>query len=434
MRQMKKAAFLVKISIAIFVLSIFIIGCASVPKTEVSPGSESFRNDYTLDKVVVLSRHNIRSPLSDGSSVLSQVTPHQWFNWTSKPSELSLRGGVLETIMGQYFRKWLESEDFIPENYIPKDGEVRFYSNSMQRTIATAQYFSSGMLPVANVKIEHLYAPSRMDDVFNPQTVTLSDDFINKAMEEVNSMYGYSSLSELCETLRPSYDVLERVLDFEKSAYAQANNFPHFKNDDTEVFFKERSEPGMKGSLKIATSASDALILQYYEESDDKKAAFGHNISLEEWEKIALIKDIYIDVLFTPPVVAKELARPLLILISEELEEENRRFSFLCGHESNIASVLSALDVKEYSLPDAIEKKIPIGAKLVFEVWKDNSGAEFVSINLVYQTIEQLRSCRMLSLEDPPAKYGVSLNGLEMNEHGLYPMDKLLEHFAKAAE
>lgn len=434
MRQMKKAAFLVKISIAIFVLSIFIIGCASVPKTEVSPGSESFRNDYTLDKVVVLSRHNIRSPLSDGSSVLSQVTPHQWFNWTSKPSELSLRGGVLETIMGQYFRKWLESEDFIPENYIPKDGEVRFYSNSMQRTIATAQYFSSGMLPVANVKIEHLYAPSRMDDVFNPQTVTLSDDFINKAMKDVNSMYGYSSLSELCETLRPSYDVLERVLDFEKSAYAQANNFPHFKTDDTEVFFKERSEPGMRGSLRIATSASDALILQYYEETDDKKAAFGHDISLEDWEKISLIKDVFVDVLYTPPVVAKELSRPLLLLISEELEVENRKFSFLCGHESNIASVLSALDVKEYSLPDAIEKKIPIGSKLVFEVWKDKNGAEFVALNLVYQTIEQLRSCRMLSLEDPPAKYGVSLNGLEMNEHGLYPMDKLLEHFAKAAE
>ncbi len=431
---MKKAAFLVKISIAIFVLSIFIIGCASVPKTEVSPGSESFRNDYTLDKVVVLSRHNIRSPLSDGSSVLSQVTPHQWFNWTSKPSELSLRGGVLETIMGQYFRKWLESEDFIPENYIPKDGEVRFYSNSMQRTIATAQYFSSGMLPVANVKIEHLYAPSRMDDVFNPQTVTLSDDFINKAMKDVNSMYGYSSLSELCETLRPSYDVLERVLDFEKSAYAQANNFPHFKTDDTEVFFKERSEPGMRGSLRIATSASDALILQYYEETDDKKAAFGHDISLEDWEKISLIKDVFVDVLYTPPVVAKELSRPLLLLISEELEVENRKFSFLCGHESNIASVLSALDVKEYSLPDAIEKKIPIGSKLVFEVWKDKNGAEFVALNLVYQTIEQLRSCRMLSLEDPPAKYGVSLNGLEMNEHGLYPMDKLLEHFAKAAE
>ena len=147
MKQMKKTAFFTKILIAIFIVSILLSGCTSTKKAEVSSAPKSFSNEYTLDKVVVLSRHNIRSPLSDGSSTLAKVTPHQWFNWTSRASELSLRGGVLETIMGQYFRKWLESETLIPENYIPEDGEVRFYSNSMQRTIATAQYFSSGMLP-----------------------------------------------------------------------------------------------------------------------------------------------------------------------------------------------------------------------------------------------------------------------------------------------
>ena len=33
---------------------------------------------YTLEQVVVLSRHNIRSPLSGGDSLLGQVTPHTW--------------------------------------------------------------------------------------------------------------------------------------------------------------------------------------------------------------------------------------------------------------------------------------------------------------------------------------------------------------------
>lgn len=431
---MKQTAFFTKILIAFFIVSILLSGCISTKKAEVPSAPVSFSNEYSLDKVVVLSRHNIRSPLSDGSSTLAKVTPHQWFNWTSRASELSLRGGVLETIMGQYFRKWLESETLIPENYIPKDGEVRFYSNSMQRTIATAQYFSSGMLPVANSKIEHLYAPSKMDAVFTPQTVRLYDGFEKQAMEQTNSLHNHSSLSELCKTLQPAYDVLEKVLDFEKSEYAIENNFPHFKTDDTEVFFKEMAEPGMKGSLKLATSASDALVLQYYEESDDKKAAFGHNISLEDWEKIASIKDLYGDVLFTAPVVAKEVARPLLILISDELKEENRKFSFLCGHDSNVASVLAALDVKEYSLPDTIEKKTPIGVKLVFEVWKDKSGAEFVAINLVYQTTEQLRSCNMLTLKDPPAKYKVFLNGLEPNEYGLYPMNAVIERFAESTK
>lgn len=436
---MKKTAFFAKAAVALILASSLFFGCTkktevtqdneSVPKIE---RGESFKDEYTLSKVVVLSRHNIRSPLSDGSSMLAKVTPHEWFNWPSRASELSLRGGVLETIMGQYFRKWLESENLIPENYIPKDGEVRFYANSMQRTIATAQYFSSGMLPVANVVIEHRYAPSKMDAVFTPQTVHLYEGFEAAAMEQINSLYGKASLAELCETLKPAYEVLEKVLDFEKSEYAQANGFPHFKTDDTEVFFKEMAEPSMKGSLKLATSASDALVLQYYEESDDKKAAFGHDISRADWEKIASIKDMYGDVLFTAPVVAKEVARPLLKEIAKELGAAERKFTFLCGHDSNVASVLAALDVKDYSLPAAIEKKTPIGVKLVFEVWKDKNDAEFVALNLVYQTTEQLRSCQMLSLQEPPAKYEVFLNGLEQNESGLYQMNEVLGRFEEA--
>ena len=63
-------------------------------------------DSYTLERIVILSRHNIRSPLSDSGSLLGDITPHAWFEWTSKPSELSLRGALLETLMGQYFRLW----------------------------------------------------------------------------------------------------------------------------------------------------------------------------------------------------------------------------------------------------------------------------------------------------------------------------------------
>ena len=100
---------------------------------------DGFREHYTLKQVVVLSRHNIRSPLSGRQSALQRITPHEWYHWSSAPSELSLRGGALETMMGQYFRKWLVSEGMMKENEIPAEGTMRFYANSLQRTIATAQ-------------------------------------------------------------------------------------------------------------------------------------------------------------------------------------------------------------------------------------------------------------------------------------------------------
>ena len=96
-------------------------------------------DDYKLEQVVVLSRHNIRAPLSTNGSALAKATPHQWINWTADSSELTLRGGALETMMGQYFRQWFEEEGLASHNWRPEDGQVRFYANGKQRTIATAQ-------------------------------------------------------------------------------------------------------------------------------------------------------------------------------------------------------------------------------------------------------------------------------------------------------
>lgn len=47
----------------------------------------------------------------------------------------------------------------------------------------------------------------------------------------------------------------------------------------------------------------DALVLQYYEEPDEQKAAFNHDLTRGDWEKISAVKDYYGDILFTAPLV-----------------------------------------------------------------------------------------------------------------------------------
>ena len=78
--------------------------------------SDDFRVKYELKEVVVMSRHNIRSPLVSGGAAYMRVTPYEWFKWTSPGSQLSLRGGALETEMGQFFRKWVVAEGLLPDN------------------------------------------------------------------------------------------------------------------------------------------------------------------------------------------------------------------------------------------------------------------------------------------------------------------------------
>lgn len=393
---------------------------------------QSFKERYTLKEVVILSRHSIRSPLSTNGSALSRLTPHQWINWTSASSELTLRGGVLETMMGQYFRKWLVDEGLFKENAVPTTDEVNFYANSMQRTIATAQYFSSGFMPLANVRVNHRYNASKMDPVFWPRLTKVSDAFCQEALKQIAAMGGKKGIVGINEKLKDSYAVTAKVLDLKDSPACKSGETCAFDDYNTQLIFKLYDEPKMKGSLKLANSASDAFILQYYEEPDVKKAAFGHDITLSDWEKIAKIKDVYGDVLFTAPIVAANVAHPLLVYLNDELNSAGRKFTFLCGHDSNIASVDAALGVDDYELPNSIEKKTPIGSKVVFEKWSDKSGKEFVAVNIVYQTTDQLRGLKMLSLDNPPMVYSLKLKGLTANADGLYTFEDVNGRFIEA--
>ena len=394
----------------------------------------SFHDDYQLEEMVILSRHNIRSPLSGNGSALGNLTPHTWFRWTSGPSELSLRGGQLETMMGQYFGQWLESEGVIKDKntYIPAEGEMRFYANSMQRTIATAQYFSSGMLPVANVTIEHKFAPSKMDPVFHPQLTFMSDAFRTQAMKEISAMGGQKGLQGINDKVENNYRIIEKALDLKDSPAAKKDGLTKFRSDDLQILLEINKEPAMKGSLKQANSASDAFILQYYEEPDKVKAGFGHKLTQKEWEEIAGIKDVYGDVLFTAPSVAVNVAHPLLQEMSKELAVPGRKFTFLCGHDSNIASVLAALEAEEYDVPQSIEKKTPIGSKLVIEKFKGKDGKEYAALSIVYQTTDQLRDRTALTLDNPPMIYPIRLKGLKANSDGLYRLEDLQARFDKA--
>ena len=391
------------------------------------------RDGYTLEEMVVLSRHNIRSPLSGGGSVLSRITPCEWFEWTSAPGELSLKGAVLETQMGQYFSSWAESEGLFGRNAVPLDEEVQFYSNSLQRTIATAQYFSSGMFPLANVRIRHDKKIGVMDPMFTPKITCSDEKFLSEAYSQIEAFGGEKGLRGIGEKMAPNYAVLEKVLRMSKSP-AAANDTVRVPLHDTSVKLTPGKEPSMSGGFKMATSAADALVLQYYEEPSLRAASFGRKISRAQWEAIVEIKDRYVDVLFTAPAVARNVAQPLLAQILSELRASGRKFSFLCGHDSNVASVLAALGCKEYHLPDALEKKTPIGCKLVFAKYFGKDGREYAEVLLVYASDTQFRQSCCFDGKNAPARYSLSFEGLSPNEDGLYLLSDLEARFEEVID
>ena len=168
---------------------------------------------------------------------------------------------------------------------------------------------------------------------------------------------------------------------------------------------------------------------QYYEEPDEKKAAFGEELTEEDWQSIGSVLGTVEDLMFGSPILSLNQSHMMLEELYAEMNTENRKFTFLCGHDSTLTSVLAALGADEYTLPGAIEPKTPIGVKLVFERWSDPEGEDFYKVCLVYQSVDQLRSIQPLSLEVPPMIVPVSFRDAQADASGRISGEDLMQLF-----
>jgi glucose-1-phosphatase len=379
-----------------------------------------------LEQLVVLSRHNIRTPMVGKGSVLTRLTnpAYQWFQWEDPASHLTDKGERLEANMGAFFHEWLQNEDFLGR-YNANPASYRFYANAKQRCQKTARTFADALLPGSHPEVEMKVEYDTMDPVFNPQITKISAGFEEKAQREIFSMIG-----DLNAGASYQFGLIENIIDITHSpAYPDTTSFSQFPSA---IGFKVNAEPYMTGGLKMACSVSDALSLQYYEEADLQKAAFGHALTFDDWVTAASVKDLYGDALFTAPSVAVNVAHPLLQEILGEVQNRRRVFTLLCGHDSNIASVLASLGAVPVDLPGSIEQRTPIGSKLVFEVFRGKDGVDYADVLLMYASATQLRSETALSYSTPPAVVRIRLEGLRDNADGLYTLRDVEDRLSEA--
>ena len=371
--------------------------------------------DYQLQQVLVMSRHNLRAPLANNGSVLAQSTPQAWPQWDTAGGLLTTKGGVLEVYMGHYFNAWLKQAGVLPQEGCPANGSVYVYANSLQRTVATAQFFSNGAFPGCDISVHHQDKMGEMDPTFNPIITDSSDAFNQQALSAMNA-----KLASL--KLDASYKQLAQIIDYPNSAACKTDKQCDLTAEPSKMSAIPGKEPGVSGPLKVGNSLVDAFMLQYYEGFPMKDVAWGKIVTPQQWQQLAQLKDGYQDSLFTSAVVAQNVAKPLLTYINEALISERKpdspTLTVLVGHDSNIASLLSAMQFKPYQLPHQYEKT-PIGGKLVFQRWHDaKSDRDLLKIEYVYQSSEQLRNAEPLTLQNPPQRVTLELTSCPVDKKG----------------
>ena len=345
--------------------------------------------EYQLEQVVVISRHNLRYSLKAGDN----------------RGLLTLRGGEMETLMGQYFEMRLREQGLFPKNAQPAVGEVRFYANSYQRTIATAKYFSAGAFPIANIPIEYHRAIGQKDRVF----LTPTDPAFEKRLADETNW------KKLLEDLRDEIATVERISG-EKFNPADVYKMK-LRSDVAEWQAQE--------SVKKLNLAADGILMDYY----DGKVSY----SEDEMRDVAKVSSILINSDFDRPLGANVFASPMLAVVSDELNTPGRKFSFICGHDSNLSNVMTALGVEEYTLPGTIEWRVPIASKIVIKKFRGSDGNEYARLSLVYPATAQIINREMLTLENPPQEVSLKLRGLQtVDADGIYKLSDVLQRIYDA--
>lgn len=382
----------------------------------VSYSLEKFE-DYELTQVLILSRHNLRAPIIF-ADILSRATNKPLPIWHTKAGNLTTKGHQLEIYMGSYFRAWFDSMRLLRQDQCPDSNNVYIYANNLQRTIATAQSFITGAFPdcLVNVFYRSDISEGKFDPIFASVITDNSTEFKRQAISAMREKLSHLDLAE-------AYKQVSTILDFKNSTLCKKEKLCDLVNYPNKMIISAGKEPFVFGPLGLVTNAVDIFDLQYYEGFATKDVAWGTINTPEQWKTLNKIKNGYYAVAFTTKIVAKNIAKPLLKYIDlhfvQRRKIENSKLLIMFGHDSNIASVMSALDFAPYQLPEQYEKT-PIGGKLVFQRWHNKkTNKDYLKIEYIYPSVNQLRYSTALKLNNPPKQVTLSLKNCPIDGNGL---------------
>lgn len=370
-------------------------------------------NQYQLDKVVILSRHGIRTPLENTIAFLEKSSPLKWPSWDHAYGYLTTRGGALEAFFGHYLSQWLEQKNI---NIEPENPDIYVYANSLQRTVATAQFLVNGAFAGYDIPIHHKYTIEKMDPIFDP---SVKDDSPELKQAVLNDIEEADKAGAIFKNLAPAYQMVSDILE-----YPQSQLYALYKCDfadiPNELYFKKNEEPELHGPLAIGICAVDAFLLQYYSAFPKDQIAWGKITSREQWQQLIQIRNHYIDLVFHTKTIAQHISKLLINKIDDLLHNKQHKVNLLVGHDSTIAALLGALDFAPYQLPNQCENT-PIGGMVIFQRYRHiSSGKYFFKAEYIYQSFEQLYTGQAIDINNPPQHYQLQLEDASVNNDGYY--------------
>ncbi|HEY2886698.1 MAG TPA: histidine-type phosphatase [Rhizomicrobium sp.] len=408
----------------------------------------------TLVKVVILSRHGVRSPIPSQAE-LETWTASPWpvWNCATPPSvkvcdsgQLTPRGFALAEQMGTYYRAYLA--EFLPPDRCPTANELYVWADRTERTEQTGRALLMGFRPsCAPDKYFHTASSSPTDRIFHPVTAT-GRCTLNaaRAEREILARAG-GNLSAIETSLAPELKIAQRVLQCCQSRLCVSTATscrlpaPSAKmctlNERLATCVVPHPETGrptdvlLGGSLRVASTFAELLLLEYAKGFPLRDVGWGR-ISRDEMSRVFRLHTTAFDLEQRTRYIAKRqgsaLVKKMLLALQGKADgtagtaPADAKFVVYVGHDTNISNVAGMLGLS-WQQPSYQQDQTPPAGALIFELHQTSSGSRYVSAFYVAQSLDDLRRVSGTT----PRRTAVPILGC--SNESRCP----LEHFAKLA-
>lgn len=382
-----------------------------------------------LEKVVLLSRHGVRSPTKPPED-LRRHSDQDWHPWPVAPGILTPHGadalGRLGAYLGQrYAAAGLLAAATGPAGRCPAADEIFVWGDSGdQRTRASAQALADGLgsaLMAGDSGCAPLIAHSRPADskdvLFDAASGGACPMDPQMAHQALLSASG-GDLGRVPPTVAPALAALARMVA-PRSCGGDHPAQTCFATGPSRVVDKG-GEVKIDGPLARGAMLAESLYLEYVQGFPAGEVAWGRGGTsaalAAALAAILPVHDYQADLTRRTAYLASHNGALLLRQIADALQsappgDSTReapipaaaRLVAIMGHDTNLSNVAGALGL-DWTLPDQPDKTAP-DTTLAFETLRDvSTGRRFVQVALYYQTLDDLRTAAPLTPAHPAGR------------------------------
>lgn len=396
---------------AIGLLSLLAFTCLQAAALQAAAPNHDPRG--TLLRVVMLSRHGVRSPTQSTEALNSwrQQPPTPpvppWPDFGVPPGYLTPRGEQLVEKLGEYYRSYLDQNGMFDPAQCPD--EVLIRADRDERTVMTAHGLGSGLAQAANAPLRCRFAIEEAadgpDPLFHPSEAMPA----NCALDSEKAEKAVGDLKPLAQRYEKQITAEQDILQCCSPQLCERPACSGTPISPLSCKLPElpsctdaaKGQAAIKGGLGIGQSFAEILLLEYGQGFTGDKFGFGRagrDYKATMLDILGLHTAVFNEVQRAHYVAARQGANLLYHVvgaIKTGLDPGSPggpyKFVAYVGHDTNIANLAALLDL-HWQLPEYPLDDMPPGGALVFELRQPSNQAPIVDAFFAAQSPDEMQS------------------------------------------